>query len=140
MLDCRTTPMSEKCYIGRMIGICIPVLYHGPAAPLATKNDDGFYTQAKQMTSSQIPWTNPNDRVLPGPDALVVCEKLRLGAEIINTKADNSCHVDRRYFGVVQKLPMTSALVRPLSSGSSASKVIEQPGLRRYQLKGLRHD
>jgi molecular chaperone Hsp31 and glyoxalase 3 len=75
------------------------VLCHGPAALLAAKNDRGFLYAGYKMTvfPDSVDKQTPMIGYLPGPMPWWVCEKLSaLGAEIINTKADNSCHVDRR--------------------------------------------
>lgn len=74
-------------------------LCHGPAALLAAKSDDGFLYEGYKMTvfPDSVDKQTPMIGYLPGPMPWWVCEKLSaLGAEIINTKADNSCHVDRR--------------------------------------------
>lgn len=74
-------------------------LCHGPAALLAAKNDEGFLYAGYKMTvfPDSVDKQTPMIGYLPGPMPWWVCEKLTaLGAQIINTKADNSCHVDRR--------------------------------------------
>lgn len=74
-------------------------LCHGPAALLAAKNDAGFLYAGYKMVvfPDAVDKQTPMIGYLPGPMPWWVCEKLSaLGAEIINTKADNSCHVDRR--------------------------------------------
>jgi molecular chaperone Hsp31 and glyoxalase 3 len=74
-------------------------LCHGPAALLAAKNDRGFLYAGYKMTvfPDTVDKQTPMIGYLPGPMPWWVCEKLSaLGAQIINTKADNSCHVDRR--------------------------------------------
>ena len=74
-------------------------LCHGPAALLAAKNDEGFLYAGYKMTvfPDSVDKQTPMIGYLPGPMPWWVCEKLTdFGAQIINTKADNSCHVDRR--------------------------------------------
>jgi molecular chaperone Hsp31 and glyoxalase 3 len=73
-----------------------------------------------------------------------VCEKLSaLGAQIINTKADNSCHVDRRLVSGASlkaandfgRLSATTLLA------AAQTKSYNRPDhLRHYQPKGPRHD
>ena len=74
-------------------------LCHGPVALLAAKNDEVFLYAGYKMTvfPDSVDKQTPRIGYLPGLMPWWVCEKLSaLGAEIINTKADNSCQVDRR--------------------------------------------
>lgn len=74
-------------------------LCHGPAALLAAKTDEGFLYDGYKMTvfPDAVDKQTPVIGYLPGPMPWWVGEKLTaLGAQIINTKADASCHVDRR--------------------------------------------
>lgn len=74
-------------------------LCHGPAALLAAKNDAGFLYDGYKMTvfPNSVDKQTPMIGYLPGPMPWWVCEKLSaLGAQIINTKADSSCYLDRR--------------------------------------------
>ncbi|MDA7424877.1 glyoxalase III HchA [Thalassococcus lentus] len=74
-------------------------LCHGPAALLAAKTQEGFLYDGYKMTvfPDSVDKQTPVIGYLPGPMPWWVCEKLTaLGAQIINTKADASCHVDRR--------------------------------------------
>jgi molecular chaperone Hsp31 and glyoxalase 3 len=74
-------------------------LCHGPAALLAAKNDQGFLYAGYKMTvfPDSVDKQTPMIGYLPGPMPWWVCQELTdLGALIINTKADNSCYVDRR--------------------------------------------
>ena len=74
-------------------------LCHGPAALLAAKTDAGFLYDGYKMTvfPDAVDKQTPVIGYLPGPMPWWVGEKLTaLGAQIINTKADASCHVDRR--------------------------------------------
>jgi D-lactate dehydratase / protein deglycase len=74
-------------------------LCHGPAALLATKNEKGFLYGGYKMTvfPDSVDKQTPMIGYLPGPMPWWVCEKLAaLGAQITNTKADESCHIDRR--------------------------------------------
>ena len=74
-------------------------LCHGPAALLAAKTDEGFLYDGYKMTvfPDAVDKQTPTIGYLPGPMPWWVGEKLTaLGAQIINTKADASCHVDRR--------------------------------------------
>ncbi|WP_281856790.1 DJ-1/PfpI family protein [Litoreibacter halocynthiae] len=74
-------------------------LCHGPAALLAAKNDEGFLYAGYKMTvfPDSVDKQTPMIGYLPGPMPWWLCEKLTgFGAQIINTKADNSSHVDRR--------------------------------------------
>jgi D-lactate dehydratase / protein deglycase len=74
-------------------------LCHGPAALLAAKTEKGFLYEGYKMTvfPDSIDKQTPMIGYLPGPMPWWVCEKLTaLGAQITNTKADASSHVDRR--------------------------------------------
>ena len=74
-------------------------LCHGPAALLAAKTEKGFLYDGYKMTvfPDSVDKQTPMIGYLPGPMPWWVCEKLTaLGAQINNTKADASCHVDRR--------------------------------------------
>ena len=74
-------------------------LCHGPAALLAANNNAGFLYDGYKMVvfPDAVDKQTPMIGYLPGPMPWWVCEKLNaLGADIINTEADNSCHVDRR--------------------------------------------
>lgn len=74
-------------------------LCHGPAALLAAKNDDGFLYAGYKMTvfPDAVDKQTPMIGYLPGPMPWWVGERLNAaGAEIINKKADDTCHVDRR--------------------------------------------
>jgi molecular chaperone Hsp31 and glyoxalase 3 len=74
-------------------------LCHGPAALLAANSNDGFLYAGYKMTvfPDAVDKQTPMIGYLPGPMPWWVCDSLKaLGAEIINTKADKSCHVDRR--------------------------------------------
>ena len=74
-------------------------LCHGPAALLSAKTDAAFIYDGYKMTvfPDAVDKQTPMIGYLPGPMPWWVCEKLTAaGADIINTKADNSCHVDRR--------------------------------------------
>ncbi|OJI95738.1 molecular chaperone Hsp31 and glyoxalase 3 [Planktotalea frisia] len=74
-------------------------LCHGPAALLAAKSDAGFLYAGYKITvfPDSVDKQTPMIGYLPGPMPWWVCEKLRAqGVEIINKKADNSVHVDRR--------------------------------------------
>ncbi len=74
-------------------------LCHGPAALLAAKTDEGFLYDGYKMTvfPDAVDKQTPTIGYLPGPMPWWVGEKLTaLGAQITNTKADASCHVDRR--------------------------------------------
>lgn len=74
-------------------------LCHGPAALLAAKNGDSFLYAGYRMTvfPDAVDKQTPMIGYLPGPMPWWLGEKLTAaGAEIINKKADNSCHVDRR--------------------------------------------
>jgi len=74
-------------------------LCHGPAALLAAKTDEGFLYDGYKMTvfPDAVDKQTPVIGYLPGPMPWWVCEKLTaLGAQIVNTKADASCLVDRR--------------------------------------------
>ena len=74
-------------------------LCHGPAALLAAKTEKGFLYDGYKMTvfPDSVDKQTPMIGYLPGPMPWWVCEKLTaLGAQITNTKADASCHVDRR--------------------------------------------
>ena len=74
-------------------------LCHGPAALLAAKTEKGFLYDGYKMAvfPDSVDKQTPMIGYLPGPIPWWVCEKLTaLGAQIINTKADASCHVDRR--------------------------------------------
>lgn len=73
-------------------------LCHGPAALLAANSTDGFLYAGYKMTvfPDAVDKQTPMIGYLPGPMPWWVCDSLKaLGAEIINTKADKSCHVDR---------------------------------------------
>ena len=73
-------------------------LCHGPAALLAANSNDGFLYAGYKMTvfPDAVDKQTPMIGYLPGPMPWWVCDSLKaLGAEIINTKADKSCHVDR---------------------------------------------
>jgi molecular chaperone Hsp31 and glyoxalase 3 len=73
-------------------------LCHGPAALLAAKTDKGFLYDGYKMTvfPDSVDKQTPMIGYLPGPMPWWVCEKLKaLGAKIINTTANDSCHVDR---------------------------------------------
>jgi len=73
-------------------------LCHGPAALLAA-NDDGFLYDGYKMTvfPDSVDKQTPMIGYLPGPMPWWVGEKLTAaGVEITNTKADDSCLVDRR--------------------------------------------
>jgi len=73
-------------------------LCHGPAALLAAKTDKGFLYDGYKMAvfPDSVDKQTPMIGYLPGPMPWWVCEKLtNLGAEIINKKADDTCHVDR---------------------------------------------
>lgn len=74
-------------------------LCHGPAALLAAKTEKGFLYDGYKMTvfPDSVDKQTPMIGYLPGPMPWWVCEKLSaLGAQITNTKADASCHIDRR--------------------------------------------
>lgn len=74
-------------------------LCHGPAALLAAKTDEGFLYDGYKMTvfPDAVDKQTPVIGYLPGPMPWWVGEKLTaLGAQITNTKAGASCHVDRR--------------------------------------------
>ncbi|MCK0143243.1 DJ-1/PfpI family protein [Aliiroseovarius sp. F20344] len=74
-------------------------LCHGPAALLAAKTENGFLYEGYKMTvfPDSVDKQTPMIGYLPGPMPWWVCEKLTaLGVQITNTKADASCHVDRR--------------------------------------------
>ena len=74
-------------------------LCHGPAALLAAKTSDGFLYDGYQMTvfPDSVDKQTPVIGYLPGPMPWWVCKELTAqGAQITNTKADASCHVDRR--------------------------------------------
>lgn len=74
-------------------------LCHGPAALLAAKTDEGFLYDGYKMIvfPDAVDKQTPVIGYLPGPMPWWVGEKLTaLGAQITNTKADASCHVDRR--------------------------------------------
>ena len=74
-------------------------LCHGPAALLAANNEDGFLYDGYKMTvfPDSVDKQTPMIGYLPGSMPWWVGEKLTTaGAEITNTKADDSCHVDRR--------------------------------------------
>ena len=74
-------------------------LCHGPAALLAAKSDAGFLYDGYKITvfPDSVDKQTPMVGYLPGPMPWWVCEKLSAqGVEIINKKADNSAHVDRR--------------------------------------------
>jgi molecular chaperone Hsp31 and glyoxalase 3 len=65
---------------------------------LAAKTDKGFLYDGYKMTvfPDSVDKQTPMIGYLPGPMPWWVCEKLKaLGAKIINTKANDSCHVDR---------------------------------------------
>jgi len=73
-------------------------LCHGPAALLAANSNDGFLYAGYKMTvfPDAVDKQTPMIGYLPGPMPWWVCDSLKaLGAKIINTKADKSCHVDR---------------------------------------------
>lgn len=79
-------------------GLYTMVLCHGPAALLAAKNEYDFLYTGYKMTvfPDSVDRQTPMIGYLPGLVPWWVCEKLNaLGVEIINTKADASCHVDR---------------------------------------------
>lgn len=72
---------------------------HGPAGLLAAKTDDGFLYDGYEMVvfPDAVDKQTPIIGYLPGHMPWRVCEKLtELGAKITNTKADKTCHVDRR--------------------------------------------
>ena len=74
-------------------------LCHGPAALLAANTEKGFLYDGYKMNvfPDSVDKQTPMIGYLPGPMPWWVCEKLTaLGAQITNTKADASCHVDRR--------------------------------------------
>ena len=74
-------------------------LCHGPAALLAANNEDGFLYDGYKMTvfPDSVDKQTPMIGYLPGPMPWWVGEKLTAaGVEITNTKADDSCLVDRR--------------------------------------------
>lgn len=72
---------------------------HGPAALLAAKTDKGFLYDGYKITvfPDSVDKQTPMIGYLPGPMPWWVCEKLEAqGVFILNKKADNTCHVDRR--------------------------------------------
>ena len=94
-----STDMKKVLYWAHESDLFTLALCHGPAALLAAQNDQGFLYAGYKMTvfPDSVDKQTPMIGYLPGPMPWWVCEKLTdLGAHIINTKADNSCHVDRR--------------------------------------------
>ena len=80
-------------------GLHTLAICHGPAALLAAKNDAGFLYEGYKVTAfpDSVDKQTPMIGYLPGPMPWWVCEKLSaLGVEMINKKADNSVHIDRR--------------------------------------------
>ena len=66
---------------------------------MAANNEDGFLYDGYKMTvfPDSVDKQTPMIGYLPGSMPWWVGEKLTTaGAEITNTKADDSCHVDRR--------------------------------------------
>jgi molecular chaperone Hsp31 and glyoxalase 3 len=94
-----STDMTKVLYWAHESDLFTLALCHGPAALLAAQNEQGFLYAGYKMTvfPDSVDKQTPMIGYLPGPMPWWVCEKLTdLGAQIINTKADNSCHVDRR--------------------------------------------
>ena len=94
-----STDMTKVLYWAHKNDLFTLALCHGPAALLAAQNDLGFLYAGYKMTvfPDSVDKQTPMIGYLPGPMPWWVCKKLTdLGAHIINTKADNSCHVDRR--------------------------------------------
>lgn len=80
-------------------GLHTLALCHGPAALLAAKTDATFLYDGYKITAfpDAVDKQTPMIGYLPGPMPWWVCEKLSaLGMEVINKKADNSVHIDRR--------------------------------------------
>lgn len=72
---------------------------HGPAALLAAKDDAGFIYAGYKIAAfpDAIDKQSPLIGYMPGHMPWKFGEKLNaLGVSIVNTKADNSCHIDRR--------------------------------------------
>ena len=97
--------LPENADVGKVLhwahdtGLHTLALCHGPAALLAAKSDAGFLYDGYKITvfPDAVDKQTPMIGYLPGPMPWWVCEKLTaLGVEIINKKADNSVHVDRR--------------------------------------------
>lgn len=97
--------LPESADVGKVLhwahdtGLHTLALCHGPAALLAAKSDAGFLYDGYKITvfPDAVDKQTPMIGYLPGPMPWWVCEKLTaLGVEIINKKADNSVHVDRR--------------------------------------------
>ena len=72
---------------------------HGPAVLLAAKGEAEFLYDGYKMAvfPDSVDKQTPMVGYLPGPMPWLVCEKLKdAGAKIINTKADDATHLDRR--------------------------------------------
>jgi molecular chaperone Hsp31 and glyoxalase 3 len=80
-------------------GLFTLAICHGPAALLAATSEKGFLYDGYTMTvfPDSVDKQTPLIGYLPGPMPWWVGARLTAeGAQISNTKADASCHVDRR--------------------------------------------
>ena len=80
-------------------GLHTITLCHGPGTLLAAKNSEGFIYDGYEMTvfPDAVDKQTPMIGYMPGHMPWQVEQRLKtLGAKIMNTKADDSCHVDRR--------------------------------------------
>lgn len=97
--------LPENADVGKVLhwaheqGLFTLALCHGPAALLAARTEKGFLYDGYKMTvfPDSVDKQTPVIGYLPGPMPWWLCAKLAaLGVQITNTKADASCHVDRR--------------------------------------------
>ena len=100
--------LIEKAYEKDLFHLAI---CHGPAALLAAapaKKNERFIYDGYKLTAfpDKVDRQTPLVGYMPGQLTWFFGEKLqKLGVTIINTKADKSCHADRKLVtGVVQKL------------------------------------
>lgn len=80
-------------------GLHTITLCHGTGALLAAKTEEGFIYDGYEMTifPDSVDKQSPLIGYLPGHMPWYVEELIKtLGAKIMNTKADDRCHVDRR--------------------------------------------
>lgn len=79
-------------------GLFTLALCHGPAALLAANDDNGFIYDGYKIAAfpDAVDKQTPMIGYMPGHMPWMFGEKLNaLGVTIVNTKADNSCHLDR---------------------------------------------
>jgi molecular chaperone Hsp31 and glyoxalase 3 len=74
-------------------------LCHGPGVLMAAKEDDNFIYDGYKIAlfPDSVDKQTPKIGYLPGPMPFLLGEKLTaMGLNIVNKKADDTCHIDRR--------------------------------------------